>query len=199
MSLVTISTDRTLIAAMSPQERLGLLRLHIGNSVEAVKQASIVYAVMENAGDDITQVPLQLRNMLRRINSDHLIPEVVTNLCGRLRQKTVQLSLEDQQHILNNGTIPYLPAVDAQLIHIEAQRLTPDQINQVFGDGHIRNIEEQRAFILHRPKQQELASSRRSKPGRPANDVVVDKPRGGAVIHGRFVSKSQLLKIIAEL
>lgn len=198
MSQITtpIATQLAQLESSSPQQRLEQLRSRITASVECVREAALIYSVMERMKDDVTQVPLNLRTMLRRVHSQLVLPEVVTNLGGRLRQKAMLLPIEDQQHLLNNGTVPFLPAVDAATIQIEAQRLTPDQIQQIFAEGHIRNIAEQRAFILQRPAREQQSARKR---GRPALDLVIDKTRGGITVHGHFVPKSKLLQALTEL
>lgn len=184
---------------MTAEERLACLRSLVGISVEAVRQAAIVLSVMEERGDDIGQVPTNLRNMLRRIRADQLLPEVVTNFTGRLRQRLQNLPIAEQRRIVGGGKIAILPAPDAAAVELDPQHLDPQQVMQVFGDGYIRSTTEQRVWLLSRALAVAEAAEPERRLGRPALDAEVDVKRGGVVIHGKFVSRRQLVQLLAQL
>lgn len=54
----------------------------------------------------------------------------------------------------------------------------------------------QRAYILSRPAREAVSNRKR---GRSATDVTIDTSRGGAVIHGHFISKAKLIDMLKQL
>lgn len=183
------------LASLQPGERLSLLQSLIGNSVRAVQEAGDVFAVMEKCGDPTGMIPVHLRNMLRRVHGQTLLPEVVTNLGGRLRQKVQLLGLEDQRRIAAGGAILLLPSAESEAIEVPAQHLNPRQIGMVFGDGYIRSVEEQRAMLLHPP----VRRAPEPPPIKRILDIRADKVRKGLVIEGVFLSRDYLQRQLRQL
>jgi hypothetical protein len=190
--LIPTSSDHLL--RLTPAERLAELRGHVGHSLDAMSRAATVFAAMEAAGDDLSQVPQHLIRMLRQINARTLLPEVVVRLSGRLRQKVALMPLAEQRRLSEPGARVLLLAASGETIEIEAQRLTPEQVSQVFGDGYIRTPEEQRALL--KPDAPARIPKRR---GRPPLELEIDKERGTARINGKLLTKRQLLDIVEQL
>lgn len=186
------SINRETLAGMTSAARFAHLKSLIGISVEAVSQAAIVLAVMQEQGDDITHLPLHLRQMLRRVYDQQILPEVVTSLGGRLRQRVQLLPLAEQRRIVDGGLVTLLPNPEAEPVEINPQHLTPGQIMQVFAEGYLRPVQEQKVFLLsqHIPKPKALTR---------LLDIRTDKIRNGLVIEGVFIPRDRIARLLSQL
>lgn len=177
--------------------RLAALRQAIGDSMENIRRAAEILSAMEQAGDDLSDIPAHLLRMLRRINTQQLLPEVMVRLSGTLRQKVASLPLPEQRRMIEPDCLLEVLLPDGHVAMLAPQRFTPDQVRQVFGDGFIRTPMEQRASLTpHSPA--------RRPPGRPPKgtagaDIYVDKRRGGVLHFGHFITKAQMIRWISEL
>ncbi len=176
----------------SPSTRLAALRSAIGDSVSAIREAARILALMEAAGDDLRDVPRHMLSMLRRITAGQILPEVAVRMAGRLRACVSSLPIVDQRRLIEpDATVPLaLPGDDSMVVSIH--RLTPGQLRQVFGDGYIREVAEQRAV---------LTNGHAGPQGRKAGAqlVRVDKEAGTVTYHGYTITKSTLLRWLSEL
>lgn len=181
------------MANWTPEERMEVLRSHLGDSYRAIRAAARVLAAMEDRGDDLSHIPAHMVRMLRRVNADQLLPEVMVRLGGSLRAKVAALPIAEQSRFVQPGATVLVVQPDGSAVEKEAQRLPPAEVALVFGDGYVRSPEEQRALALRKrppgPK----------KRGRPKAEAVIDRERGGVVLNGRYYSKGQLLRWLGEI
>jgi hypothetical protein len=195
--------DTNNITALTPGERINLLREHLGASVESMRAAAEIFAVMESNGDDISAIPRHLVRILRRISAQTLLPEVAVRLEGRVRQKVELLPLAEQKRLSEPGaTISLLPAPDAAPVEVEVQRLDPQQTRQVFGAGLIRTPEEQRLWLMRQTPgpAPAPAGGDAGTGGHPEMaGVVIDAQRKIAIIEGRIFSRHDLKRIVGAL
>lgn len=190
---------------MSPQQRLEELRRLIGVSIQSVVAAAAVYAAMEQAGDDVRTVPVHLRRMLQSVAAKTVLPEVVIELTGRLRQRVQYLPLSDQRSVVEGAKVAYLPSVDAeQPVEVDPRKITPHQVEQIFAEDYIRSPEEQRVWMLQQ-RQGPTREGARQAAGREAKrssrnlDVQIDKAAGIAIINGAQLSRAKLRKILEDM
>lgn len=184
----------TLIPLSTAAERLEALRSAIGDSVSAIQRAAEIYRQMEEARDDVSAVPAHLRSMLRRINAGQMLPEVAAKTSGVLRAKLALLPIAEQERLLHPEAVVTvaLPAGDSALI--SPMRLTGAQVNQVFGDGYIRELAEQRAVMSPDPK---LPRKRGRQKGTTL--VRVDAEKGLVEYHGHTITKATLMRWLSQL
>jgi hypothetical protein len=190
--------DTNSIASLTQDERINLLREHLGTSVESMRAAAEIFAVMESSGDDISAIPRHLARILRRISAQTLLPEVAVRLEGCVRQKVELLPLAEQKRLSEPGaTISLLPAPDAAPVEVEVQRLDPQQTRQIFGTGIIRTPDEQRLWLMSHvsnPAQPPAVSGLKKK----AN-VIIDAQRKVAIISGHVFSRGDIQGILDAL
>lgn len=184
----------TLIPFTSAAQRLEALRSAIGDSVAAIQRAAEIYRQMEEARDDVSSVPAHIRSMLRRINSGHLLPEVAAKTSGVLRAKIALLPIADQERMMHSDTVisVALPGGDSAMI--SPMRMTGGQINQVFGDGYIRELAEQRAVMS---PEQRAAQKRGRKAGLKL--VKLDREKGVIEFYGHTITKSTIVRWLEQL
>jgi len=192
--LSPISIDERPLELASPEDRLHALRQTIGDSLAAIRRAAQILGIMEKAGDDLSTVPMHMLRMLRRINAEQLLPDVAVKLSGMLRQKVALLPLPEQHRMLDPETTLDVLLPDGEIGRIAPQRLTPQQVKQVFGDGFIRTPVEQRASWRD-------GAPNPMRRGRPAGEklVEVDKARGGVNYHGHFITRATLMRWLTDL
>lgn len=182
----------------TPESRLSALREAIGSSVQAVQRAASILAEMEHNKDDLSAVPPHMLKMLRRINAQMLLPEVATQFTGRLRQKVSLLPLGLQQQLLEPSARVEVLLPDGDVANLQPQRLTPEQVAMVFGDGFIRTPVEQRAVSSPEARAAAQVKKRRGRE-KGSKSVLVDKAAGCVNYYGRSISKAQLLRWISDL
>ena len=188
-----LSENPPALLSLTPGDRLAALREHVGQSIAAMTRAAEILAAMEQAGDDLSAIPHHLLRMLRGIYSGVLLPEVAIRLGGRFRQKVAALPLPEQRRFVEPGACVLVVARDGSEIELEAARLSPAQVGQVFGEGFVRTASEQRAIISAEAQE----SSRKRGPKKLS--LEIDREAGTARINGKLLSKKQLLEILAQL
>ena len=195
MSTDIISINESALINATAAERMSALREAIGDSLVAVQRAAQILAIMERAGDSLSGVPPHMLRMLRRINAQQMLPEVMVRTSGILRQKLALLPTSEQARLLSDDAVIEVALPDGEVGCIPPQHLSPTQIKQVFGDGFIRSPIEQRGTWING------APSQIRKRGREKGIklITIDKERGGVDHYGHFISKAQLLRWLSEL
>lgn len=180
-------------ATLSPSERKEAFAREIDLSVEHVWRAAQIFRAMEEARDDVSHVSLSMQGTLRRIAAQSLLPEIYVNYTGRLRQNLTKLPIDEQRKYTDpSATVPVLLTKDAlDPMQKQLQHLEPTEVQQIFGDGHIRDEEEQRMWLV-RLEQKSAAPKAEKK-------AVIVPAKDGATINGLWVSKQELLKLLGEI
>ena len=107
-------------------------------------------------------------------------------------KRLLKCPLDTQEHMLSEPIEVLL--ADGETLKTDVRNLTVSQANQVFDNGEIRTLPEQRAWM---ETQKTLKSYDRPKP--VYNGYEVDKKRQGVIIAGIFFSLQQLTKIQTEI
>ena len=177
----------------TPAARLAALQAAIGDSVVAIQSAAHILRRMEDAGDDLGGIPAHLLGILRRINSNLMLPEVAVQLSGTLRAKVALLPISTQREVMRPDYTVDVALLNGDTVAIRPTRLTPEQVRQVFGDGYIRQRAEQMA-AMSKPRD-------RKQRGRPpgSKTVEVDAAKQVVTYHGHTITKQQLLRWLSEL
>lgn len=187
-------TDHALVryAALTPAARLAALREAVSSAITKLQEAAAIYAAMVAAGDDVAALPPHLRQALVRIHERRMLPEVYTELGGRLRQRVAMLPLPEQQRVLAGEPVELLvQAGDTEHIEPRDPRcLTPEEALQAISEqGRWRTLDEQRVY---------LAQTRKAT--RPALPIRVLPRAGGVVVEaGTFLSQDDLRRLLAQL
>ena len=123
-----------------------------------------------------------------------MLPEVAAKTSGVLRAKLSMLPIAEQERLLLPEAVLLvaLPGGDSALI--SPMRLTGAQVGQVFGDGYIRELAEQRAVMD--PQAKVPGESGRKK---GSTVVRVDPEKGCVEYYGHTITKAVLRRWLAQL
>lgn len=173
------------------------LALALAMSAEGLSRAAAAVRRLEEIGDDVSDLRHGMLEYLRLIAHGQVLPELVASYAGRplLLSKATTLPIPDQRRIAAGEPIRVLSLVDGGVDHrlVSPADLTSSDIRQVFGPGHIRNDAQQRGFLEAKP-----AAARRVTVV-DEGEVKLDKRRGGIVVGGVFLSRSDLADYVARL
>lgn len=159
-----------------------------------LRQAATAFLEMEKAGDDVSFIRSGLRQMLRAIAGGRMLPEVY-NFGGGLRQRLMSMPIAIQEMVVKGDPLPLVVLKDGEgieTLRVPALRLLPKQLQQVFGDDHVRTEGEQRVWL----EAQKLGGCKKSVISDP---VVVNRKRGGIEVGNIFISKQVMLTKLMEL
>ena len=178
----------------TPSKRLTALREALDGSIRLVQRAAHVLHAMIEAGDDVSSLPTPLRNWLSRIYARQVLAEVFTELSGTLRVCVARLPLAEQQRIVDGTTLPLLVSDGDRTdeLNIDPRKMMPEQVKQVFANGYIRDLAQQRAYLAS-----QSTSQRRVK--LQVQGVTIDKKRKGVCFGNQFYPASQVVQWLAAL
>lgn len=134
------------------------LMFWIGVSAVCVRITSAYVAELEKRGADLSKVNPILMQYYRLVARGTLLPEMVEKFHSRLNilTKSRTYSIEDQRKLLaDDCRLPVVvPGADEASEHlmIALDKLTPQQIKQVFGDVGIRSPAGQLVWIRDKSK-----------------------------------------------
>jgi hypothetical protein len=137
-------------------------------------------------------VSRELLRRMERLGRGGIEPRLVFSTSGAA-SKVMALPLSEQQEILDCGVeVMSADGLDHRLIPLE--ELTPEQVRQVFGDGGVRTLAQQRTWMENEREARRTVE--------PIDQVdVVYKIRGKRVIFTRAceMTARQLAMILAEV
>lgn len=179
--------------ATSAQRRAAFQRALV-DSVDAVRRAAEILGFMEDAGDDLSGISSNTVRLMRRIRDQKMLPEVFVQIGGRLRARVAQLPIRTQREILEGHPVPLVvkSATGMETMSVDARKLQPAQIMQVFGEGFIRDESEQRLFI-------EAMNKHVPPPDEELKQVTVLLKQQGIRVNGVFLSRDELWRYIKAL
>jgi hypothetical protein len=194
----TVADDlvREIESLSSEQIRSELARSLAHTAAHFLRSAMLV-KVLEDRGEDLSDLRIGLLGYLRRIACGQVLPEVVVRFAEYplLIQRVSVLPLQDQQKLAAGE--PVLLSVfgpDGAITRrmVDPIRMTREQIVQVFAKDRIRSEGEQ-ALLLE---------DRRLRPAPKAKSlgrVRADRERGGLVLGRTFVETAEVVCALAEL
>lgn len=202
--LTLISHDRFL---GSPPEDLtsldseGLRRelsRSLGMTAEHLMRLAWIVRLLEERGEDLSDLRIGLLTYLRKIAHGQLVPEAIVRFgeSPLVLQQVASLPLPDQLKLAAGDPVTLIVrGADGHWDHRLADplRLTREQSSQVFGKGRIRDESEQILILESRGKPKE--PQERPKTGR----VKVDAKRGGIRIGSQFAPVADVVAALAAL
>lgn len=177
------TVDKNQIVQASTEILRAELVRAISITARGLAYLAVVWAELERRGEDLSDLRTGLALYLPQIASGRLDPEAVVHFAG---QKTVlkfiaTLSREEQQRLSKGANVQIIDVTEEGEIvekFLPARALTAAQATQVFDDGRIRSVAEQREQFdnqLLRLKN----SSRRRQPkihfDRKINSYIIDR------------------------
>ena len=158
-----------------------------------VRLATIV-RVLEERGEDLSELRIGLLGYLRRIAYGQVLPEVVVRYAEfpLLIQRIAALPLPEQQRLGAGEPVKVMVAKDDHRL-VDPLKMTRDQVGQVFARDHIRDEAEQLQLLQERTGRQR----ERKLPAR--RRVRADLERGGIVIGRVYADAGDVLAALGEL
>lgn len=179
---------------MSREELRRELLLSVTRTAAELVRLSWVVRLLEERGEDLTDLRLALVPTLRLIAHGQLIPEIVVRYghSSRLLGIARSLPIPDQKRLAEGERVPM--AVQRPDGSFDQQMADPAimsgrQINQVFAAGRIRSVEEQVLLLHDRPRKP--ARSRRESVGR------ITAVSDGLIVKGTFIPKADVIAALA--
>lgn len=159
-----------------------------------VRMAAIV-RVLEERGEDMSDLSFGMLRHLRRIAYGQMMPEVVVRFQDQplLMDRVSLLPLPDQTRLLAGENVRLVTVQDGKMDHrlVPLEAMTRDDIWQAFGKSGLRSDSEQIAVLRSRAER----APKRSK----SQAVIVDMKRGGIMVDGLFISKADLIMYVQRL
>lgn len=160
-----------------------------------LRLATIV-RILEDRGEDLTELRIGMLGYLRRIACGQILPEVVVRFgeFPSLVQRVGNLPLGEQKQLASGEPVKLIVYRDTGVEHrlLDPLKLTGPQVVQVFARDHIRDESEQIAIIESRMANKPKKTIR-------ARKVKADPKRGGLVIGRNFATVEEILEGLAEL
>lgn len=191
--LATIEESKLVeFRALDTAELKRLLASAIDTTASTLLRLAAIVRVLEERGEDLSDLRFGLKTYLRQIAYGHLLPGVVVRFAEypALMQRVGRLPLEQQRSIADGEPVPVLVGDDVK--PIDPLRMTYDQVLQVFGERGLRDEREQREAIEDRRARQRSRISGRKY------HVRVDRNRRRIVIGKSAVPIEAVLTALAE-
>lgn len=202
-----MSNSLAIVGQSPPEDLLGLdrasLRAELARSLAMtaahLMRTAWVVRLLEEQGDDLSDLRIGLLDYLRRIAYGQVSPDLVVRYSqtpGLMRTLTA-LPLPDQNRIASGEPVTVVVrredgVFDKRLA--DPLKLTKDQVSQVFARGRIRDEAEQILLLEDsRPKEASRKIAHRRA------QVKVDRERGGLVIGRKFFAAGDVVSALAEL
>lgn len=189
------------LEARSTEDLKQILTEQLRLTAEHLHRLAMVVKILEERGEDLSSYRMGgLLNYLRLIAGGQVLPEVVVRFSGAplLISKISSLPEPDQRRLASGEPVKLvvLDASGSGFTHrqIDPQRLTRDQIVQVFGRAHIRPESEQIAMLEDRrlkPAPSKAAPAR--------GKIRADRSRNGLVVNRTLVPVADVIAALADL
>ena len=189
-----LDTELSCLKELSVNELRQELAKSLVVTAGAIVRMAAIIRLLEERGEDLSDIRVGMIHMLRRVASGQVLPELVAKMHGlpSLLKRVARLPIPDQAAIVEDKTIKVSTVEDGRHTHrlLHVMKMTPAEIRRVFADDHIRDVAEQVSLM----EQEEP-----KRVNRPA--VVVDSRRGGIIVSGEniFISFKELTSHVAAL
>lgn len=163
---------------------------------QVVRMAEIV-RLLEERGEDLSDLRIGLIGYLRRIAYGQVLPEIIVRYhgLGTLLSRAAAMPIPDQERLIRDDRVVVADiAPDGSVSHrmVPPTSLSFEQINQVFGRDQMRSLEDQVLYLRDR-------ASRRRIEQRSGDGVVLNQRRHGIEVNGYFISCADLADYLARL
>ena len=168
-------------------------------TAEHLLRLAWIVRVLEERGEDLSDLKLGLLPYLRQIAFGQVLPEVVVRFASSpmLLGRVAALPEPDQRRLASGEAVKLVVSgPDGQgFTHrlLDPAKMTRDQITVVFAKDHVRSESEQVALLEDRRTRPVQAGRVRYGKARP------DRVRGGLVVHRTFVSQADVLQALGGL
>ncbi len=176
--------------------------IDMGNSVLSLMRCGIKVRILEERGDDMSDVNMNLVGYVRRVAYGMMLAEVVVKFHGvnHLVSRIGSLPEKDQRRLAEGGTVPlvvFKPDGTTDFTNADPSGFDVILARQVFADSrhpsgpHIRNEKEQVIYL------QTLANKkRRAAPPEPTKHFEFDPLLGEGKIIGKRGDRVTLAEFV---
>lgn len=156
----------------------------MANATQAIQQAALLYveaidkdpAFRDFIVEKCPEVSGSVWRNLERVGRGQLDARIASGGCS-YGNKLRRLPMSEQKQALD-GTLPLLTST-GDTLQVRLDALLPRQAEQVFANGHIRSLSEQRAWL--EAQAQEAAAA--AQPVLVTNPVEIDKRRRRIIVN----------------
>lgn len=169
----------------------------MGTTAESILRAAVIVKMLEDRGENLTELRIGLVWYLRRIASGQLMPEIVARFAGSYSlERIARLPIRDQQKCLelNGIMVGTLEAGEIVVRHVPVMQMERWESRQAFANNHIREPAEQVAWM--RAKNSEPKSDNGNKPD--SLPYIISK-NSLVVMRAVTLSKADLKRILSVL
>lgn len=193
-----VETDYQTLESLTTEQLREELAQGLRVTAECLSRLAAVVRILEERGEDLSELRIGLIGYLRRIAHGQVLPEVVVRFADSpmLLRRIASLPLPDQKRLAEGEPVKLVvPQEGGPADHRMADplRMTRDQITLVFAADHIRDTAEQLLVVQDRrskPVAKRLRDQRRVRP---------DRDRGGIVIGRAFAAQAEAVAALADL
>lgn len=163
-------------------------------TAQTLQRAARILAVMEAAGDYISDIPAAFVAFMRRIRAGQMLAETYLQFDGSTRVKVASLPLPDQRRLTEGDTVDLVVLREGktEILKMDPRCLQPKQLKQVFDRDHIRSHTEQVAWLEDQSRADAVAS--KAHP-----EIEVSTRKGGLIVRGLLISRKELAQYLAQL
>jgi hypothetical protein len=186
------------LAKMSTEELRAALAKIMATTVAQLVRLAWIVRLLEERGEDLSDLRVGLIPYLRQIAYGQIVPEVVMRYAEHpaIVQAIASLPLSDQERLGRGEHVPLaIQREDGAVAHhmVDPISLQRNQVRRVFARDRIRSAEEQVILLEERPE-------RRPPPADPViGGLQVDRKRGGLVVGRRFVPVATITEALSQL
>lgn len=190
--------DAAAIEAMGTPELKAELARSLQQSAAHLARLAWIVRVLEERGEDLSDLKIGLLGHLRRIAYGQVLPEIVVRFAESplLMRKIEMLPIPDQRRIARGEPVPVaVQGPDGSFTHrlVDPIYLSADQARLALGPRGLRELPEQIALLEQRPRDRDRSS--KAKFGR----VTADPARRGLRVGRVFVPHADALQALAAL
>jgi hypothetical protein len=145
----------------------------VGRTADNLKRMAEIWVELEARGEDLSGYRNPMLSFLPEVASGKLLPEILLRFGSNVSIISTLSSLvvEDQRKLVSHpDTRVTVLQHDGKTRKASITDLRIPELRQVFGDGRIRTVKEQKQHLAPAPRKSETRVSRE----RPVNDDVWD-------------------------
>ncbi len=189
------------LAELSSERLRTALVKSLARTAAELKRLAWIVRILEERGEDLTDLRIGLLTYLRQIAYGRLAPEALVRFADStsLMNVVAGLPVHEQEQLAAGEPVKLVvrrPDGSNDVRLADPLKMTRDQIGQAFGRGKIRDEAEQ-ILILEDRATKPIAGDKRGavKVGK----VRADRKRGGLVIGRTFVPAADVVAALATL
>jgi len=187
------------LVQMSTDKLRAALTAALARTVAQLTKLAWIVRILEERGEDLTDLRLGLMPYLRQIAYGQVLPEVVVRYAEHhaLIRAISALPLPDQERLAKGEHVQLAvrrPDGTADHRMVDPLHLVRDQVSRVFARGRLRTLEEQIVLLEAAPAKPAAGTAPTTVSG-----VHVDRKRRGLRIGRKFVAVAAVTEALALL